>query len=247
MIISPKHKFVFFKPMKTAGTSIEHALHIVAGKDQLCTGALDKPDGSVWAYPSVNNSNREGRAIFHTHTWANLLENRFADLGIEHEFTSYRYISMTRNPWEALVSYWWYNLYAKNELKTLQKWPKNHWERICKESFNSWMDTKSSMADITSPKRSDYNPLEYLSMCNESHVDENIDNWIRFETLQKDFNLVCFLLGVDNPELKRFKSGHKLINKHYSFYYTDESIKKVEDAFPKTIKKFGYTFDRRVK
>ncbi|OUW75292.1 MAG: hypothetical protein CBD74_14820 [Saprospirales bacterium TMED214] len=247
MIISPKHKFVFFKPMKTAGTSVEHALHMAAGKDQLCTGALDKPDGDVWAYPSTNNTNSNGQAIFHTHTWASLLENRFIDLGIENEFSSYRYISMTRNPWDALVSYYWYNVFARDELKLLQKWPESQWGRICKRSFNEWIDIKSSLEDISSPNRIDYNPLEYISMCNESHVDKKINNWIKFETLQKDFNLLCFLLGIEHNELKRFKSGHKLINKHYSFYYTDDSMKKVEDAFPKTIKKFGYSFDRRVK
>ena len=38
MIISPKHKFIFFKPMKTAGSSVEHSKIQNCGPDALATG-----------------------------------------------------------------------------------------------------------------------------------------------------------------------------------------------------------------
>ena len=57
MIISHKNKYIFFKPMKVAGSSIEAALGKSSGLDDILTGTtyIDERDNPDFDYFSQNN------------------------------------------------------------------------------------------------------------------------------------------------------------------------------------------------
>ena len=246
MIISPKHKFIFFKPLKTAGSSVEQALLRQCSKNVLCTGTAPLPNSIGWTYKPINNSTEDGLDRFNTHTGPELLFSRLAK---PEYFENYRLISMTRNPWDAVVSYFWYNaalhpVWRENIFLQLQK---DQRFLYVKELFNEWLIVKTKFRSLWNEKLEEYKSYEYIGVLNEACIDDKVNNYIRFETLQKDFNFICFLLGVEPSALEKLKSGYKLLDNHYSDYYTQESKNMIERAFPKTIKKFGYTFDRRVK
>ena len=88
MIISPKHKFVFFKPMKTAGTSVELALLEKCSTDVLCTGGAPLPKSLEWTYEPINNKTEEGLDRFNTHTGPELFLSRLAKPNV---FKNYKF------------------------------------------------------------------------------------------------------------------------------------------------------------
>lgn len=72
-------------------------------------------------------------------------------------------------------------------------------------------------------------------------------NWItgldyiaRFENLQEDFKYVCEKIGkiVILPHIN--KTSHN----HYSWYYDDEMVKRVEELYSIDISTYGYTFEK---
>jgi len=61
----------------------------------------------------------------------------------------------------------------------------------------------------------------------------------RFETLQEDFNLVCDFM---NCERKVLPHEMKTKRKHYSEYYTTETLTKIAEMHHKDIELFGYNY-----
>ena len=86
---------------------------------------------------------------------------------------------------------------------------------------------------------------------NEKFIDKTITDYITFENIQEDYNLLAenLIFDVDNKRkqsntLSKLKSNNKKIKKHYSFYYDYETRIRVEKAFNKTIEKFNYKFEK---
>ena len=57
MIISHRHRFIFIKPKKVAGTSIEISLSRICGPEDVLTplGAKDEKQRQMWANRSSQN------------------------------------------------------------------------------------------------------------------------------------------------------------------------------------------------
>ena len=61
----------------------------------------------------------------------------------------------------------------------------------------------------------------------------------RFEYMQIDFDTICDLIGIPKQTLPHLvKSNHE----HYSTYFTQEMIEKVEEISKGDISHFGFTF-----
>ena len=82
MIISHKHKFIFFKSMKAASTSLEVSLTSVCGADDVIT-EISYEGLTGYEHPVKNDDG------FFNHIWEN-----------------YYKISSVRNSWDKLVSHW---------------------------------------------------------------------------------------------------------------------------------------------
>ena len=68
---------------------------------------------------------------------------------------------------------------------------------------------------------------------------ESSVTYVRFENLQRDFNLVCDKIGIPNFNLTiRNNTQHD----HYTTYYTDNSRKKVEQLYAEDLEYFNYKF-----
>lgn len=88
MIVSHRHRFVFVKTRKTAGSSIEAALFPFLGPDDICTGS--ERDGTPRRNCPAGTSGHLGwRAI------RNLAEAQ-----------GYYWFAFERNPWDKTVSDW---------------------------------------------------------------------------------------------------------------------------------------------
>ena len=248
MIICPKNKFIFFKPLKCAGTSIESALCKFTDDSALITASYGR--GGLEEYPSRNNIyvDEFGNTMlrFHTHTWPELFFSKIANPGI---YSDYKIISAVRNPWDSLVSYYWYQIYneknpAKRESHTIKD---SDSSREIHRKFNHVCLTKGrypveivSELGYLSGKMSIF---EYMFESNSRFVHDSVESYVRYENLQKDFEKTCRLLSLGKTDLPNFKTGIRNKKFHYSDYYSDETRALVKNKFSRIIDNFNYKFE----
>ena len=128
MIISHKHKFIFFKPLKCAGSSVELSLIPHCGDKDIVTGTAyeDELIESNFLYVPKNNLNVVNHVVkgsdtitivepvYHTHTTPSVLYDKYENYN---EISDYYHFSIVRNPFDALVSYFWWSFYGPDIVK----------------------------------------------------------------------------------------------------------------------------------
>lgn len=75
-------------------------------------------------------------------------------------------------------------------------------------------------------------------ICDEDG-EELVDFIGKFETLQKDFDIICDKIGFPKKSLPHI---NKVKRPHYSEYYDNDTCNIVAEKYAKEIKKFNYTF-----
>jgi hypothetical protein len=78
--------------------------------------------------------------------------------------------------------------------------------------------------------------LSYLSL---DYKLMNDIQFIRFENLQTDFDLLCNTVGIPRVDLPRKNDGNY---RHYTEYYDNTTQELVAQKYAKDIEYFGYTF-----
>jgi len=126
MIISHKHKFIFLKSEKTAGTSLEVSLASVCGSEDVITTITKDGLPKGYSHPHKNNGE------FNPHAPPAKIVSK---IGID-IWNEYYKILPIRNPWDRAVSYWcWasgkykktytFSEYVKtSQMRLLSKWYK---------------------------------------------------------------------------------------------------------------------------
>tara|TARA_R110001592_G_scaffold130031_4_gene343035 strand:- start:12141 stop:12716 length:576 start_codon:yes stop_codon:yes gene_type:complete len=131
--------------------------------------------------------------------------------------------TIVRNPFDWVVSWYFYRKKVKNENNTRDI------------TFKEWLSDENSSA---------YNVKGIgltLSQFDMISGIENVNiNFIgKFENLQEDFNIACDKIGILQQELPHAnKSKHKC----YTEYYDDETRQIVAEKYAKDIEYFGYKF-----
>lgn len=245
MIISPTRGFVFFKPMKTAGSSVEFALALSCGPDDLVTGGDPGPETEA-GFLQQNNvfkENNKKMLKFHFHTTPDILRSRMKKEDFD-SVEKLKWITMTRNPWDCLVSYYWW---CMCEYPVINKWATIDETMSKKESqklFENFIFRMNGKArGLLASTLDECKPWEYIQNFNTQFLDERMDHYIRYENIEQDFEHVVDSLGLYNVELPRFKTTQKKLKKHYSYYYTNETKQIVADGFKDYIEKFDYKFE----
>ena len=221
MLVSHKHKFIFLKSTKTAGTSVEAYFqplcvpegHVYEGK----TPVIETDVGIVGARGAEFV---EGQR-FWNHMSASSLKNELPR-GI---FDDYFKFTTVRNPFDRMVSAFWFRLRATQSF--LQKLQANPFVAT-KEAFKSWA-IKERPRD------------RHVYVINGQVV---ADDLIRYEALEADVGRVCDIIGSHPPgELPKLKGGYRIKPEHYSHYYDQECREIVEEEFEFELKTFGYSFE----
>jgi len=229
MIISHKHKFIFLKTMKTAGTSIEAALSDICG-----------PDDVITPYSPENESFRTGRApqnyrLDHPPApkrplWRRLLRRpeRYYHTSVgyyEHMpawrvkayagddvWNSYFKFAFERNPWDRQVSYYFY--------KTRKKSPRPSFEAFMRNRRKAFVDN-----------------FEIYSIDGEIAVDF----LGRYESLDTDFQEALNRIGVETP-VRLPKANVSSGRGAYHELYNDVLRAQVEAWYAPEIKALNYAF-----
>jgi hypothetical protein len=236
MILSHKNKFIFFKPLKSAGSSVELALTAYCGLDDVLTGSPYQTEKEL-GYCSRNN--RLGyREVWHQHTPPSEFFSGGNDPSMFYDYTK---ATVIRNPYDLVVSYFWWSFYAPDshmKNHTLRPDPMDN-TRVLKTKFQSYVES-SAHFDKSGNQQ---NVLEWLSSRVNMFYSHHIDVFIRYEFLRIDFSKFCGQIGLDPIALRNLKGEVRRSPLHYSDYYNDNSHEIVSENFKHILKDFEYNFN----
>jgi hypothetical protein len=227
MIISHKHKFIFIKTKKTAGTSIELGLRHLCGPKDVITPVRREDERlnngltpQNWCVSGRRDLVRpwlkkilpmpSDHKDFSAHTPAVHARRLIG----EEIWNSYFKFTIERNPWDRQVSHYCY--YVRPETGR-------------KMSFDEFMRTKRA----------------YLNNFEIYTIDGSIaaDFVMRFENLASDLAAVLKRIGVGWPiELPRAKHGIRKVQSHYREFYARETRDLVANWYSSEIDLFGYEY-----
>ena len=230
MIVSHKHKFIFLKTKKTAGTSIELALTKLCGDDDIIT-PLTKID-------EARRDNGRGTQNWRRHSW----------WGSPRPVWKRRLFKFTA------TNYGFYNHMTAEAAKTLLN-DDSVWQRYFKFAFdrNPWdrqvsfyhhrhrhADAPPPFADfIRSDRRARINNYEIYSL----DGDVAVDFVGRYESLEDDLKHALSQVGVSFDEaLPRAKTTFRKDKRSYRSYYDDDTRAIVGDWYAREIELLDYTF-----
>ena len=230
MILSHKHRFIFLKTKKTAGTSIEIGLSELCGDDDVIT-PLTKTDERL-------RSGKRGAQNWRQHGWWNsprpfrqrrMFKTAAQDYGFYNHMTaaaakalindddiwrSYFKFAFDRNPWDRQVSYYHYCFR----------------DRTAQPSFESF---------VQSDRRARLNNYDIYAIDGRVAVD-----FVgRYETLGGDLKRALGNMGLDEDvQLPRAKGSFRKEQRSYRDYYTPESQRLVGEWYKSEIALLGYEF-----
>ncbi|MBT4870362.1 MAG: sulfotransferase family 2 domain-containing protein [Candidatus Diapherotrites archaeon] len=222
MLISHKKKFVAIAIQKTGSRSIRNALLSFA---------------DIFPIPANKSS------PYYHHTTAQKLKEEFEKQGWNWE--DYFKFAFVRNPWDVLVSHYFYNKLMAHQWQNKEgkfKDPETDEEKKmldaqgekCTKFITRHPTSKEALKHLAKIIKPQY---DYLFDTNGNQLVDFIG---RFENLQNDFDIICDKLNIQKTKLLYAnKSNHK----NYTEYYDEETKKLVEEKFGKDIKKFGYKFN----
>lgn len=267
MIIVPKYKFIFFKPMKVGGSAIEKTLTDYVDEKSLVTGGNSLP-GNVLKYyyendmkeeiaknteyGSINNEYydelEEAKILrFHSHTTPEIF---FEKIKNKELYDNYKTITVVRNPWEVQLSYYWFNMFGASILGESVPFliTENDSKDVARKKFENYLNAKVELPDYhTHGQVINASFSKYLSTINESFIDERVTDYMMYEKgLNNQFHEVFddLIFDKDLIDLYRVKSGLKKIKRHYSFYYNFDTSLLIKNQNKKLIDKFGYKFEK---
>ena len=203
MIISHKHKFVFVKTRKTAGSTFEKLIRPYLGKDDICTGSTRDGTEPLNCKPDMNGHVSIGK----------ILENSFID-----EHSGYDYITIERNPYDKVVSsYYWHQTVKSEQFGNMD--------------FETYVKTCNLL------------PVDWGLYTIKGEIPKHMKIF-KYEDMTELYMWFKKMRGVnllDKVAQTRLKSGYRKV-KDYKELHTDITQRAVEIIFDKELKEFGYEF-----
>ena len=231
MILSHKHRFIFLKTRKTAGTSVELALSQLCGPDDILTPISQKDEEKRAALPGPGAQNWQkgirinrlerfvgklihqrarGRGFFN-HVQAREVK-RIAGADI---WNSYFKFSVERNPWDRQVSLYYWRYRNPKKRPTFDAFIKNAYWRKKVDNYDIYSLNGEIAADFV----------------------------IQYDRLDQGFDEALNRIGItDRPEIPTSKSGTRTGGRDYRDHYTDETRDMVGAWYAREIEAFGYRF-----
>ena len=214
MIVSHKHKFVFIKTAKTAGTSIEIALSKFCGDDDIITPITpeDEELRKSLGYRTAQNYTTVDGEDIRPHVAA----RRVRKLISRRVWNQYYTFCFERNPWDKVTSlYYWF--FPDDPRPSIDEFIQSDKVKVCKRKG---FDLYTARNEIIVNK-------VYL-----------------YEDLEASFNHILHQkLNIQEPiELPRAKSQFRPPNMTYKKLLSPTSIDIISDLCSDEIRLFGYQF-----
>ena len=229
MIISHKHKFIFIKTLKTAGTSIEVFLSKHCGEDDIVTPINPMIEGhNPCNYKGLWNPINE--LIQHN---AIHFKTTFNDL--KHRRKFYNHISARKVMCRVSNEIW--NSYFKFCVE------RNPWDKAL--SHYHMLNTRWEGGDLTFDQCIERKmlPINY-----RNYTDKNdkilVDKVLKYEFLNEGLSGIFKELNIpfEGDLGIRAKSEYRKDRRPYQEVYTRKQKEFIEKAFSKEIEMHGYSF-----
>lgn len=218
MLVSHRHKFIYTKTKKTAGTSVESYFERYC----MAEGEWSLSHGRQLYVSESGIIGQRGGGNAALHPWWNHMpaQQIRKQLG-EVIWADYYKFCVVRNPFEKTISMFYFR--KKNgAVIALEGEPES-------AQFERWL-----LTDVIEPDRDIY--------CIDGAIC--MDYVIRYERLAADLEKVCVHLDLPwNPEmLPAFKSGLRPATSRVENLYTDRARKFVSHLYAFELETFGYRF-----
>ena len=244
MIISHKYKFIFARPMKTAGLSFETAVSNYCSAGDIVTRANRDEDWirkALKAKRHRNDYTPDSKVRIRPHFPLKRIFDKGDNKGYIQEFTpelqaamkSYRIISMTRNPWDKIRSLYYHQL---RDFKQSEG----------DKPFKVWCAIPAQESDRLLAK--------YVARDTRvtSKYEDKVDFWIRFTHLEEDITEFENYYGMkglydmfDSYAFHVYGTNkrHVPLREWYENRNAMEIAEYIEEKYQWHINKFNYSYE----
>lgn len=213
MIASHQHRFIFLKTRKTAGTSVEIALSKVCGPDDIIT-EISPEDEALRAQAGGRGPQNFASPPLPRKAYNHMGARATRELVGAETFDAYFTFAIERNPWDAVVSLYFWKYKDRPELPDFETYVQEIWIEQLSNNRRLYR-IRGTMA---------------------------LDRVLRYERLDTELQEVWDHLGLPGaPDLPRAKGNARPAG-HYRELYTDASRRRVAEVFADQIEAFGYEF-----
>ncbi|MFN7225134.1 MAG: hypothetical protein ACK4MS_14050 [Paracoccaceae bacterium] len=239
MLISHHHRFVFVKPRKTAGTTVELALSPFLQAGDLATPIEVEEEPLRQVLPGVRigligtrpGFGRAGALRDHSP-----LSHALRRLPV---IADYRIVSMCRNPWDRAVSQFFWSLRRTDmRQRSIDEQRKAFADYTRKWGPRTWLDR---FYGRKRQRALDATPLYFVDgQCRASY-------FVRFEALAEDVAELGSWLGLEGtPQIGAYaaKAGLRPVgSRNWTGYYDNDTRRLVAEECRWEIDTFGYDFE----
>lgn len=259
MIVSHKHKFIFVRPRKVAGTSIHISLNRLCGEDDVIIGndvfqsymdtdyfdAMPRRNADVFA-------DAAGVGMGKDRLTGHFLPGAIRETVGDKVWDDYYKFTILRNPFDLVVSYIhykfggdWAGALGQNRLRLFD--PRYALRRleICR-ARRVFMRGRYKEAVEWILKNGMFPYIREIPAFYFLDGQEYADCYIRYENLQNDYDEVCRRLQIPSQKLPRTKDKLREKDDDYGNYYTDWSWEFVAELCREMIINWyaGFSFPR---
>jgi hypothetical protein len=213
MLVSHRHKFIYLKPRKVAGTSVESFLerYCVSPEDEPTYEITHDTDYKFDKYGIISSRMRgKSNTIWYNHKSSNEIKKELPN----EVWDTYTKICNIRNPYDMMVSWFHYETNTKG---------------VNKNYFTNFIQNQIKLYGIKLNK-------------NIWSEDGKFNfRYIRFENIEEDLKTIMDELDLPDyqVELPHFKKSNR---SNWRDYYTTETKNIVYKLFEEEINHFNYEF-----
>jgi len=221
MIISYRHSFIFIKTRKTGSSSIQAALSVMCGDDDVVV---------------CDHNCRNLDKAFSRNPHTKLRQMKLAIPEVA--WPSFFKFAFVRNPWDLAVSrYHWESKGMDCSVSDFRNWIRTY---VSTEYAEPERNAQSNIVQPIWETGGGYlNDLQSPFVLDDGRLGVQFIG--RFNTLSHDLAAACKLLGFATPPLPHLKGGFRKV-RSYREWYDEPSRDLVAQAFAEDIERFDFTF-----
>jgi len=230
VIVSHRHRFIFVRTRKTAGTSVEIALSKFCGPADVITRDADDALRRELGYPGPQNDGGIPLREYTFSEWRRLLTRgerarfknhmpaaRIRALVGEAVWCSYYKFAIERNPWDKAISLYFWRTREANPRPPLLAFLKSVGARSLSNSHIYFIDGAPA-----------------------------VDRIVEYDRLGDELEEIRTRIGLPEPlTLPRAKATHRAERSHYSALIGPAERAVIDAACAREIALLGYRFDDR--